>query len=112
VGALALIALVLDLEMATSLINIGAFTAFSFVNICVIVLFIKSDQRKSIGAVSNHIVGPLIGLLFIIYLWISLDVRSLIVGLIWTLLGVLYLLFSTNFFKEEPPEINFDELEG
>lgn len=112
VGVLALTALILDLEMATSLINIGAFTAFSFVNICVIVLFIKSEQKRTLGAICNHIVGPSIGLLFIIYLWISLDVRSLMIGLIWTLLGVIYLAISTGFFKEEPPEINFDELEG
>src|SRR5699024_1371482 len=39
VGLLALPALVLSLEVATSLVNIGAFTAFSFVCCCLFFFF-------------------------------------------------------------------------
>lgn len=111
VGLLALSALILELEMATSLINIGAFTAFSFVNLCVIILYFRSKQ-KTFGSTLSNFVGPLIGLLFMVYLWISLDKLSIIVGIIWALLGFVYLAITTNFFKTPPPEINFDELEG
>lgn len=112
VGLLALTALILDLEMATSLINIGAFTAFSFVNICVMALYFKNKKKKTVQNTLSNLVGPLIGLLFIVYLWISLDKLSLLVGFIWTMLGVIYLVITTNFFRKEPPEINFEELEG
>lgn len=112
VGLLAMSAIFLDLELATSLINIGAFTAFSFVNICVISLFFKNKENRSFGSMLSNVVGPVIGLLFIIYLWISLDKVSLLIGFIWTLVGFVYLLISTNFFRKEPPEIDFDELEG
>lgn len=112
IGLLAMTAIGLSLEMATSLINIGAFTAFSFVNICVIALFFTDGNKKTIGRVVSNVVGPSIGLLFILYLWISLDKMSLLIGFIWTVIGIVYLIFSTNFFKEAPPEINFDELEG
>ncbi len=112
IGLLAMTAIGLSLEMATSLINIGAFTAFSFVNICVIVLFFSKNNRKTIGQVLSNVVGPGIGLLFILYLWISLDKVSLLIGFIWAVVGFIYLALSTNFFKKAPPEINFDELEG
>ena len=112
VGLLAMSAIFLDLELATSLINIGAFTAFSFVNICVITLFFKNKENRSFVSMLSNVVGPVIGLLFIIYLWISLDKVSLLIGFIWTLVGFVYLLISTNFFRKEPPEIDFDELEG
>lgn len=111
VGLLALTALILDLEMATSLINIGAFTAFSFVNLCVIILYFR-NKDKTVKATFSNLIGPLIGLLFIVYLWISLDKVSLIVGFIWAFLGFIYLAITTNFFRTPPPEINFDELEG
>lgn len=112
VGVLALTALFLDLEMATSLINVGAFTAFSFVNICVIKSFFSSPKTRSFSYTITNFVFPLIGLLFVVYLWLNLDVFSLIIGGIWTLIGVIYLAFSTHFFKSEPPQIDFDELEA
>lgn len=108
VGALALVAIFLSLEMATSLINIGAFTAFSFVNICVIKLYIKD---RTIGNFFSYVIGPSIGLIFIVYLWLNLDLVSLMIGLAWTLIGLIYLTISTNFFKADPPQIDFDELE-
>src|SRR5690625_4281490 len=112
VGLLAMTAIFLSLELATSLINIGAFTAFSFVNICVITLYFKNKDNLSFGSMLSNVVGPIIGLLFIAYLWISLDKVSLLIGFIWALVGLIYLVVSTNFFKKAPPDIDFDELEG
>lgn len=111
VGALALTALFLSLEMATSLINIGAFTAFSFVNICVILLYFRHEGKRSLGFTISNLVDPTIGLVFIVYLWANLDGISLLVGLVWALLGLIYLTISTNFFKKAPPQIEFEELD-
>ncbi|GIO19675.1 amino acid permease-associated protein [Oceanobacillus oncorhynchi subsp. incaldanensis] len=112
VGIMALAALLLDLEMATSLINVGAFTAFSFVNICVIKNFFSPPKIRSLGYTITNFVFPLIGLLFVMYLWANLDVISLVIGGIWTLIGIIYLALSTNFFKSDPPEIDFNEMEA
>ncbi|CDQ37816.1 MULTISPECIES: APC family permease [Virgibacillus] len=112
VGVLALSALFLDLRTATSLINVGAFTAFSFVNICVIKNYFKYKKEGSLNFALSNLIGPLIGLGFVLYLWSNLDWYSIIIGLIWALLGVLYLGVSTGLFKKEPPQIEFDELEG
>ncbi len=70
IGVLALSALFLDLVTATSLINFGAFTAFSFVNLSVIIYFFKNKQKKSVSFFS-YVVFPVIGLAFLIYLWVK-----------------------------------------
>lgn len=112
IGVLSTSAIFLSLETATSLINVGAFTAFSFVNLCVIIQFFKHQGPRSFGFIVSSLLFPLIGLAFVVYLWISLDIFSIIAGLIWALLGTIYLAFTTNFFKKEPPQIAFDELEA
>ncbi|MBL5778093.1 amino acid permease [Bacillus sporothermodurans] len=100
IGVLALTAIFLDLETATSLINVGAFTAFSFVNICVIVLFFKSKERKTVGFTLGYLIAPLIGLGFILYLWSSLNIIAITLGISWVIVGVIYLTISTGFFKK------------
>ncbi|QQK75776.1 APC family permease [Salicibibacter cibarius] len=112
IGVLALSALLLDLESATALINFGAFAAFTFVNLCVIIHFTKAGEVRSVRSIINHIISPLIGIGFLIYFWASLDLFSVTVGVIWTVVGVVYLMLKTNFFKKEPPQVDFEELEG
>ncbi len=112
IGLLAGSALLLDLEGATSLINVGAFTAFSFVNLCVIVMFFKYNEPRTLTYIAGHFIAPLIGLLFIVYLWSNLDLFSIIFGGVWAIIGFIYLAFSTKFFKKEPPKIDFDELDN
>lgn len=111
IGLLALSALFLDLTLATSLIDVGAFTAFSFVNICVITNYFRTKKPRSFGFTFGNLIGPLIGLCFIIFLWSNLNFQSILIGFIWAMLGVLYLVISTGFFTKKPPKIDFEELE-
>src|SRR5699024_12217096 len=83
----------------------------SFVNICVIKQFFLSKKIKSVKRILTNFVFPSIGLVFVVYLWINLNLFSLMLGAAWTLLGVIYLVFSTNFFTSSPPQIEFEELE-
>ncbi|MFD1708936.1 APC family permease [Siminovitchia sediminis] len=112
VGLLSLSAIFLSLEAATSLINVGAFTAFSFVNLCVIINFFRHQGPRTLGYTISSLIFPAIGLAFVVYLWANLDIFSIIAGIVWALLGVIYLAFTTDFFKKEPPQIAFDELEA
>lgn len=112
IGVLSLSAIFLSLEEATSLINVGAFTAFSFVNLCVIFNFFKHKGPRSLGFIIGSFIFPAIGLAFIVYLWASLDIFAIVAGIVWALLGTIYLAFTTDFFKKEPPQIAFDELEA
>lgn len=108
-GVVGLGALLMDLDMATSLINFGAFSAFAFVNLSVIVYHLRNRGLQP----GNHWFGwialPLIGFAINAYLWISLNPIALIVGLGWIVLGFGYLLYLTKFFTVAPPKIAYEE---
>jgi putrescine importer len=108
IGILSLCALFLDLVTATSLINFGAFTAFSFVNLSVIMYYWKNKASINLSFI-GYVIFPAIGLAFLIYLWFSLDKLAMIFGLSWFALGLIYLLWITRGFKVKPPEYQFVE---
>ncbi|WP_066383620.1 APC family permease [Neobacillus mesonae] len=109
VGIISLSALFLDLTTATSLINFGAFTAFTFVNLSVIVHYFKNNDLLSRSSILDYLIFPSIGVAFMIYLWISLDPLAVLFGLSWFAIGLGYLLWVTKGFKIQPPEYEFVE---
>ncbi|MGJ0203916.1 APC family permease [Leucobacter sp. gxy201] len=110
VGAIALVALKLDLNAATSLINFGAFTAFAFVNLSVIAFWIRHRRTNhAAGSTFAWTVVPGIGLLINAALWVGLDGLAMTVGLIWAGVGIVYLLVLTRGFRRPTPELAFDE---
>nr|WP_239549256.1 APC family permease [Scopulibacillus daqui] len=111
-GVIALTALLLNLKTATSFINFGAFTAFSFVNLSVIAFYFKQKKPHTLGSIIEYIIIPLIGLAVNVYLWFHLDRDAMILGLSWIAAGFVYLLYLTKCFTKEPPEFHFDESEA
>ncbi|MFC7392220.1 APC family permease [Scopulibacillus cellulosilyticus] len=111
-GVLALTALFLSLTTATSLINFGAYTAFSFVNLSVIVYYVRNKRSHTFSSIISSIIIPLIGFAVNAYLWFSLDRDAMILGLSWTAVGIVYLVYLTRFFTKKPPEFDFDESES
>lgn len=109
VGIISLSALFLDLTTATSLINFGAFTAFTFVNLSVIVHYLKNKDLLSRSSILDYLIFPSIGIAFMIYLWISLDHLAVLFGLSWFAIGLGFLLWVTKGFKIQPPEYEFVE---
>lgn len=110
VGAIALTALRLDLNAATSLINFGAFTAFAFVNLSVVAYWLRHRRDEVLhGSVLAWTVVPAIGFLINVWLWFSLDSLAMTVGLIWAGLGAVYLIWLTRGFRRPTPEVAFDE---
>jgi putrescine importer len=93
---------------ASSFINFGALVAFTFVNLSVIShYFIREKQRKGINAL-KHLIIPMIGTSFTIWLWTSLDSKALLLGLGWFGIGVIMLLSKTKMFSKRPPELSID----
>lgn len=107
-GAISLLAAAFTLEMIAAYINYGALIAFTFVNLSVIAWFVfRKGMYKTPKHIFNYIVMPIIGTLLTGLLWINLDGHALIGGLIWTGIGLVYLLFITKFFRVKVA--SFDE---
>jgi|SRR5699024_322795 len=111
IGVIALTALSLDLNSATSLINFGAFTAFAFVNLSVIATYVRREGFSIVAGAFGWLVVPLMGFLINAYLWLSLDQLAMAVGLSWTAGGFIYLLYVTRAFSRPVPELSFEEAE-
>ncbi len=109
-GVVGLVALFLSVTTSTSFINFGAFTAFAFVNISVIVQFIRDRKTVSRSPV-GWIVLPLIGLAVILWLVTHLDVHALVLGGSWLIIGFIWLLILTRGLRKAPPEMAFEAAE-
>ncbi|RJS59520.1 APC family permease [Bacillus sp. PK3_68] len=110
-GGVALTAVFFDLVTAASLISFGAFTAFTFVNLSVIVYYYVKNKRRSIKETFLYLIFPLIGIGFLSIMWYSMDAQALLLGLFWNTAGFIFLLCITKMFKKSAPMFDFDESE-
>lgn len=105
IGILSLSALVIPFTVAISLLNFGALLGFGMVNLSVIAhYFIRSKQRSGLSII-RYLILPLCGAVFTFTLWIYLAGASIIMGFIWLAIGLAYLMYTTKFFKQLPPEM-------
>ncbi len=107
VGAVALLAINFDLVTATALINFGALVAFTFVNLSVIAQFwIREKRNKTLKDHLNYLVLPVMGALTVGALWINLEETSMVLGLVWAAVGIIYLAFVTRTFRNPVPQFS------
>ncbi|WP_428943456.1 APC family permease [Pantoea sp. FN060301] len=107
VGVIALSSVTFDLVTATALINFGALVAFTFVNLSVISQFwVREKRNKTLKDNINFLLLPLCGALTVGALWINLEESSMILGLVWGTIGVIYLAFVTRSFRNPVPQCN------
>ncbi|MBC9953569.1 APC family permease [Leucobacter sp. cx-42] len=103
----------LSMGDATSLINFGAFLAFTIANICVFVLWWKN---RSSMPLRTHFFGylliPALGVAVDLYLLFHLSTLALIIGSIWLTAGVIYLAFLTRGFSRPAPGLDIDTVES
>lgn len=103
VGLIALSAIVFSLEEALHLVNFGALTAFTFVNISVIAqYYIRDNRRHRLQDHIKFLILPILGTMAIGLLWFNLDIASLERGLVWVGLGIIYLAILTKGFRSYP----------
>jgi len=107
VGAVALMAINFDLVTATALINFGALVAFTFVNLSVIAQYwVREKRNKTLKDHVQYLVLPMMGALTVGALWVNLEQSSMVLGLIWAAIGIVYLAFVTRSFRNPVPQFS------
>jgi amino acid transporter len=108
VSVVSLLAIVIDLTTLASIISFGALVAFSAVNLSVIKhYFIDLRERSGLGLL-RHLILPLIGFVLTVWLWFSLSGLTLIVGMCWLGIGLLWLLFVTRGLRRPTPVMDIE----
>ncbi|MEH6914423.1 APC family permease [Priestia megaterium] len=108
IGGLSLISLSLSLEKATSLINFGALIAFSSVNIAVFIHYFIQQNKRSLSGYISYVLMPLLGSLFLFFMWLNLEKTSLFIGIVWSIIGIIYLLIARRKNTITIPTFHFD----
>ncbi|MEH7109813.1 APC family permease [Bacillus sp. JJ1764] len=110
VGLVSLLAITPSLELIASFINFGALIAFTFVNLSVLAHFVfRQKQYKTGKQLFSYVFMPLLGAGSTGILWVNLSSDALIGGLVWTAIGLIYMVFQTKFFKISIKDFNLEE---
>ena len=110
-GVLTLIgSLVLSYQSAAELINFGAFLAFMGVNIASFRQFYLLRTSKQNRSLIRDAILPILGFLVCFSIWLSLPNLSKILGGIWFIAGLVYLMIKTNGFRKAPVILDFKEV--
>lgn len=109
VGLISLLSIVMTLTMATAFINFGAMIAFLFVNLSVIGFYYVKQKKRDVKGTILYLILPSCGALFVLYLIISLNVYSLILGIIWGAIGVCYLIYLVKVKGMKKLDLSFEE---
>jgi len=97
-------AFILTYSLGAQLLNFGALIAFMGVNASAFVRYYLRSERKSVWP----FILPTLGFIICFYLWLSLDIKAVIVGICWLTTGVLYGAWRTNWFKKPLLFVKFD----
>lgn len=110
VSLVSLLAIVFDLATLASLISFGALVAFSAVNLAVIRTHLFGEQlQRDAKALLQYGLVPLIGLGLTLWLWTSLSGLTLVIGLCWFAVGLVYLAVLTAGFRRPVRQVDFSE---
>jgi putrescine importer len=110
VGVVSLLAISPSLELISSVINFGALIAFTFVNLSVIAHFVFRQKRyKTKKDIFSYLIMPIMGAGLTGILWYNLHADALIGGIVWIVIGFIFMLFQTRFFKAKIADLAFDE---
>jgi amino acid transporter len=105
-----IISLIISYQGAAELLNFGAFLAFMGVNVAAFrqFYFLRPFTEKR-NIIADALL-PLLGFLVCFVIWISLPLPAKIVGGIWLITGLIFLIVKTRGLKQKPVELDFKEL--
>lgn len=98
-------AILMPLDVISSLVNFGALSAFLVLHITVVNHYIIRGNHRSAADIFNYLILPLVGFIIISFVWFGLDPAAKTMGFIWLGIGIVYLAFVTKGFKKIPPAL-------
>lgn len=100
-----------NLMGAASLISFGAISGFLLVNLSVIMYYYVKHKKRGLANTLRYLVMPGIGTIVCAVLWVSIETNAKILGGVWLIVGFIYIMIKTKFFKISPPVMNSIESE-
>src|SRR5579859_7676103 len=97
IGAIALIgSFFFSYDLGIQMLNFGALIAFMGVNVAAFVRYFVREPQKKLG----NFFPPILGFIVCFALWLYLSRPAQIVGGIWMILGIVYGVWRTNWFRK------------
>lgn len=94
-------AMAMNYQQAAEVLNFGAFIAFMGVNLITLKYFGIRQQPNRKRTLFSDIILPASGFLVCLIIWINLPAKSKLIGSIWLLVGLGYLVVKTNWFTRK-----------
>jgi putrescine importer len=109
-GLTLIISLIISYQGAAELLNFGAFLGFIGVNLAAFRQFYlrRPDGQKK--RIFSDAIVPLLGFAVCSAIWISLPAPARIVGTIWLVTGIIFLLIKTRGLKDKPIEFDYNNI--
>jgi hypothetical protein len=98
--------MILSYQGAAELLNFGAFMAFMGVNVAAFRQFFFLRPAAEKRNFLLDAVLPLSGFLICFVIWFSLTAQSKIIGGLWFVAGLIYLIIRTRGLKQKPVPLN------
>jgi amino acid transporter len=109
-GLTVIISLIISYQGAAELLNFGAFLGFIGVNLAAFRQFYLLRPPGQKRNLFSDAIIPFLGFGVCFAIWISLPSPAKIVGIIWLLTGITFLLIKTKGLKEKPIEFDYNNL--
>jgi putrescine importer len=109
-GLTVIISLIISYQGAAELLNFGAFLGFIGVNLAAFRQFYLLRPPGQKRNLFSDAVVPFLGFGVCFAIWISLPMPAKIVGTIWLLTGIFFLLIKTRGLKEKPVEFDYNDI--
>lgn len=101
--------LFVDMNSILMLISFGALTSFLVLNLAVIIYFFFKKKERGTKGFFYHLLFPLIGFLVCAYVWVGFDKVTMLVGVIWLVIGVFVAIGVRAAKKETKEEVKTEE---
>jgi len=105
------LALLCSLGQIATLVSFGALFGFILLNIAVVNLFFFQNKKKETVTskyIFQYLICPLLGFVVTLWIFINLSIDAHIVGGLWILAGLFYLLAITKIFTCPVPQIELN----